>query len=492
MKDSKLFPLFFVLLSIIGLSTSCKKVENTPQEPTITLELEEQTSSSITFMANISDATSAKYIVIEGTQAPQASEILTTGISLEIESEQYITLEDLTPETTYTISIAAENESVIAPVKSISVTTSETPAEPTITIENIEATHNSITFSATTENTINAAWLVIKKGSRDVSMSDVFDYGTEFEPNTTVEITVENMEAETEYEIFVCAANDYATHLKIEEISTVREILTYNIVGDYANCVIYPEDEYTDFYVKVFDQANNLEFRFDFFDELEAIYLNSGSYTMKENATIGDIGTEYTALAVLDEIYRYESAVAHIVATPNEETYEIFYEITAELILENTLDTINLTYNGTVTGLKLPEPEEPDSSIYEFIPDPSAKQPYRITPSGEVPGEYYLKFISSNWNELTLDIYLDPAICNNGNDGLPAGTYSIATGEIDDYYSSISLYNPYFGGSFTECTLEVSVDGDQYTFILNGVATSGSETKTIKMNWTGEVTNMVR
>ena len=488
MKDSKLFPLFFVLLSIIGLSTSCKKVENTPQEPTITLELEEQTSSSITFMANISDATSAKYIVVEGTQAPQASEILTTGISLEIESEQYITLEDLTPETTYTISIAAENESVIAPVKSISVTTSETPAEPTITIENIEATHNSITFSATTENTINAAWLVIKKGSRDVSMSDVFDYGTEFEPNTTVEITVENMEAE----IFVCAANDYATHLKFEEISTVREILTYDIVGDYASCSIYPEDGFINFYVKVFDRVNGLEFRFDFFDVDDAIYLNSGTYTMKEGATIGEIGTEYTALSILNEIYRYKSAVAHVVATPNEETYEINYEITAELVLENTLDTINLTYNGPITGLVLPEPEEPDSSIYEFIPDPSAKQPYRITPSGEVPGEYYLKFISSDWNELTLDIYLDPAICNNGNDGLPAGTYSIATGEIDDYYSSISLYNPYFGGSFTECTLEVSVDGDQYTFILNGVATSGSETKTIKMNWTGEVTDMVR
>ncbi len=492
MKDSKLFPLFFVLLSIIGLSTSCKKVENTPQEPTITLELEEQTSSSITFMANISDATSAKYIVVEGTQAPQASEILTTGISLEIESEQYITLEDLTPETTYTISIAAENESVTAPVKSISAQTSELPADPTAVIENTEATHNSITFSTTTENTDRAVWLVIKSGSREISIADAFEHGTEFEANTTVEITVENLDAETEYEIIVAAANDYCSILEFEIISTTREILTYDIVGDYANCSIYPEDGFIDFYVKVFDRVNGLEFRFDFFDVDDAIYLNSGTYTMKEGATIGEIGTEYTALAILNEIYRYKSAVAHVVATPNEETYEINYEITAELVLENTLDTINLTYNGPITGLKLPEPEEPDSSIYEFIPDPSAKQPYRITPSGEVPGEYYLKFISSNWNELTLDIYLDPAICNNGNDGLPAGTYSIATGEIDDYYSSISLYNPYFGGSFTECTLEVSVDGDQYTFILNGVATSGSETKTIKMNWTGEVTDMVR
>lgn len=179
-------------------------------------------------------------------------------------------------------------------------------------------------------------------------------------------------------------------------------------------------------------------------------------------------------------------------ATPNEETYEINYEITAELVLENTLDTINLTYNGPITGLKLPEPEEPESNVFNFVPDPSAKQPYRITPNGETPGEYYLKFIDSNWNELTLDIYLDPTICNNGNDGIPAGTYSIATGEINDYYSSVSLYNPYFGGSFTECTLEVSVDGDQYTFILNGTADSGGVTKTIQMNWTGEVTDMVR
>lgn len=491
MKNSRLLALFFGLLSIIGLSSSCSK-DVPPAEPTIVLELNESTTETISFAVTVTDATSAKYLVTEGTQVPTATEIFSEGIPVDIGSEQLITAEYLIPETTYTISIAAENESVTAPVKSISAQTSELPADPTAVIENTEATHNSITFSTTTENTDRAVWLVIKSGSREISIADAFEHGTEFEANTTVEITVENLDAETEYEIIVAAANDYCSILEFEIISTTREILTYDIVGDFANCTIYPEDGFIDFYVKIFNQENGLEFRFDFFDVAEAIYLNSGTYTMKEGATIGEIGTEYTALAIVDEIYRYKSAVAHVVATPNEETYEINYEITAELVLENTLDTINLTYNGPITGLKLPEPEEPESNVYVFVPDPSTKQPYRITPNGETPGEYYLKFIDSNWNELTLDIYLDPAICNNGNDGIPAGTYSIATGEIHDYYSSVSLYNPYFGGSFTECTLEVSVDGDQYTFIMNGTAVSGGVTKTIQMNWTGEVTDMVR
>ncbi len=491
MKNSRLLALFFGLLSIIGLSTSCQK-DSLPTEPVIVLELKESAPEAITFAVTVTDATSAKYIVTEGTEAPTSAEIFSEGVQINIGSEQLIRVSDLIPETTYTISVAAENQSVTAPVKTISVKTSEQPAEPTALIENIEATHNCITFSATTQNTTEAAWLVIESGSREISIEDVFEHGTEFEANTTVEITVENLDSETGYDIIIAAANEYSSVLQIETFSTAREIFTYDITGNSAQCIIYTEDEYMNFYIKVFNDENNYEFRFDFYDNPDAIFLNSGTYTMKENGTIGDLGSTYTTMAISDEIQRYKSAVTNVVATPNEETLEIFYEITAQLVLENTLDTINLTYNGTISGLSLPEPENPQPEAYIFTPDPSVKQPYRLQPNGEVPGEYYLKFFNSNWDELTLDIYLDPTICNNGNDGIPAGVYSIATGEIDDYYSNISLYNPYFGGSFTECVLEVQVNGNEYTFILEGTAQSGSENKVIKMNWTGEVTDMTR
>ena len=243
MKNSRLLALFFGLLSIIGLSTSCQK-DSLPTEPAIVLELKESAPEAITFAVTVTDATSAKYIVTEGTEAPTSAEIFSEGVQINIGSEQLIRVSDLIPETSYTISVAAENQSVTAPVKTISVKTSEQPAEPTALIENIEATHNCITFSATTQNTTEAAWLVIESGSREISIEDVFEHGTEFEANTTVEITVENLDSETGYDIIIAAANEYSSVLQIETFSTAREIFTYDITGNSAQCIIYTEDEY--------------------------------------------------------------------------------------------------------------------------------------------------------------------------------------------------------------------------------------------------------
>ena len=117
--------------------------------------------------------------------------------------------------------------------------------------------------------------------------------------------------------------------------------------------------------------------------------------------------------------------------------------------------------------------------------------PKRVHGSNLQAGEYYLKFYDSNWNELTLDLFVDPTLCDNGNDALPAGIYSTADGSLDTY-SNISLYNPYFAGNFTEAELQVDKDGDIYTFTLRGTVVSGSTEKLIYMKYTGEVADMVK
>ena len=116
--------------------------------------------------------------------------------------------------------------------------------------------------------------------------------------------------------------------------------------------------------------------------------------------------------------------------------------------------------------------------------------PKRLHSSSIQAGEYYIKFYDSNWNELTIDLFVDPELCNNGNDGLPAGTYTMADGSFDAY-SNISLYNPYFAGNFTEAELKVSVEGDNYTFVLLGTVVSGATEKVIYMSYTGEIADMV-
>ena len=117
--------------------------------------------------------------------------------------------------------------------------------------------------------------------------------------------------------------------------------------------------------------------------------------------------------------------------------------------------------------------------------------PKRVHGSNLQAGEYYIKFYDSNWNELTIDLFVDPALCNNGSDALPAGTYTTADGSFDTY-SNVALYNPYFSGNFTEAELKVGKDGDNYTFTLLGTVVSGATEKVIYMTYTGEIADMVK
>ena len=101
-----------------------------------------------------------------------------------------------------------------------------------------------------------------------------------------------------------------------------------------------------------------------------------------------------------------------------------------------------------------------------------------------------MKFYDSNWNELVLDLKLDPATCNDGKDALPAGRYTMEDGTIDGY-SNVALYNPYYSENFTEAELVVNVDGSEYELTFIGTAGSGSTAKTFYMYYKGEIQDMV-
>ena len=116
--------------------------------------------------------------------------------------------------------------------------------------------------------------------------------------------------------------------------------------------------------------------------------------------------------------------------------------------------------------------------------------PSRVT-YNEVEGEYYLKFYDTNWNELAIDLKLDPAICNNGKDALPAGTYTLADGTIDPY-TNLTLYNPYFNGNFETATLEVEKNDLEYTLTFNATYIDAGESKALYMNYVGEISNIAK
>ena len=117
--------------------------------------------------------------------------------------------------------------------------------------------------------------------------------------------------------------------------------------------------------------------------------------------------------------------------------------------------------------------------------------PKRITRNDEKPGQYTLRFYNKDSGELTLDILADPTLCENGNAGLPAGTYSIADGTMTNY-TSISLYSPYWSCNLSSCEVKVSCEEGVYSFVVDAEGTSSGTTKKIWMEYTGEIQEMVR
>lgn len=494
MKKFKLLTVLFSLVAIISASTSCKK-ETPSVVPTIDLQVSGTTENSISVSISAQNATSVKYIYIIGNElTTEAADIMANGTSFDFGSEQTLTISELESNTTYTIAAAAENDGTLSQVAKVQATTSEQIPEPTISISDVQTTHNTITFTVTSANGDSAKWLTVKKGSREVSIEDIFNHGQEFETNTTVTITAQELDSETEYQVYAGIKNEKYEEFTVVEATTLRETLTYVVNPDEASGSKMSFSDSQNYFVTFTDSEKGYTLKLDFYDDVESKYLSSGTFELG-SSTAGYLGSSFTSFQRPDDEnpLRFSEGEVTIIATPNEETREVHYQMTGTFTIAELGDIVTLEYNGLIPGIQLPE-DQPDQDYYEFIPDPSTSQPRRITANGEVPGQYYIKFNDTNWNELTLDIYIDPTICNNGNDGLPAGTYTVEDGHINTQHSKVDIYSyPYFYGNFTECTLEVSVNGDEYTFDLIGTAVDGSNgTLNIKMTYIGEIKDMKR
>lgn len=495
MKNFSILPILLALFTLSVLGTSCEKENNqTPENesaPTITLELGEIGTNSGEISYTIADATVAKYLCTPATeQQPDLETILSNGTTLDL-NQSTLTLDELIEGTTYTLSVAARNIELTSS-ESIEFTTSvETPCTCEITPTEVGTDFISFTISA--ENATTIKYLHIVSGSRDVTPENIRDYGTD--AANSEEVTITGLESDTTYEVHVLAENQYNYSTASVEMTTKVEVTTYNIVSYDAASNLYEESYANNYYIKFVDNETDAYLLIDFYDSVDSPYLTSGTYPLTDTYNPGEIYNGYTSFSPTGDDadrVKFSSGEVTVVATPNEETKELIYSINGSFIIENSQDIVNFTFEGDIYNLDLPNTDNPDDNAYEFVVSPETNTPHRVTVNGEVPGEYYIKFYDSNWNELTLDIFIDPTICNDGKAGLPAGTYTVADGEINTVYSVVSLYNPYFNGNFTDCTLEVSENNGEYTFSLRGTAESSSESKLIVMNYTGEILSMVR
>ncbi len=490
----------FMIFAVVG----CAKDEPTPtpdnpveeKEPTVEIEISEITTNSVAFTISATDAQSITYMITEGTSAADAATVLAEGVKVEANE---ITCSELKSDTDYTIAVVAVNIEKQAYAYTGAKTEAIPMPEVTVSLREGSVTENSLSFFISSAEADTLKWVCIEDGSRDVTAAQVITNGTVAEANVESEVVVENLEPNTSYAIYAAATCDIEGFEPVISeklvIKTAEPEPVGYILSETTTAAATKHSSSLDNYFITFtDEANGYALRCDFYTAT-GDYLPSGEYTLGEVAE-GALSKNYTTFMFTpsdSQMTTFERGSVTVEATPNEETREVQYSFNGVLYFANG-DFVSLNYSGIVEGIVLPEPtpEIPDvpEGATVFTPDIEVKQPVRLHTPSLVPGEYYMKFYDSNWNELVLDLMLDPTICNDGKDALPAGRYTMEDSTIDGY-SNVAFYNPYFSENFTEAELVVSVEGLEYELTFIGTAGSGSSAKTIYMYYKGEITDMV-
>ena len=112
----KIKNLFLVLFALPLLFVACDKdnpVVDEVKDPTVAVTAGESTENSIAFTITSTDAEKVAYLVVEGAEAPTASEVLTNGTAVEANKSVELTASELKAETEYTIVAAAQNSKAV-------------------------------------------------------------------------------------------------------------------------------------------------------------------------------------------------------------------------------------------------------------------------------------------------------------------------------------------------------------------------------------------
>ena len=456
---------------------------------TLSFAITDITECSAKLSITSENASEVKYLVaLEADGLPSQEDVEAYGESVESNVQVEVTISDLMAGAAYYVRGLATGENSFAEDIYSFVTLAPSPVLSASLTEDVG--YNYAVFSVEAENVAEVKYVCIKAGSRDVTAEQVMKNGTAIEAG---DVKVEGLAEETTYEVYVAAkgVNEDVVMADVLTFTTTKNIIEYAMsASTTASAMKYSA---TNYYVTFTDAVNGYKLNLDFYIAEGNEYLISGEYLLA-GFNAGEISKPYTSFMFTPNdqtVTTFSNGSVNVVATPNEETREVYYEVSGVLYFADE-NYVTLNYSGLIEGIALPEVVEgAPEGAYVFEVSPSTSMPKRVHGSNLAVGEYYLKFYDKNWSELTLDIFVDPALCNNGNDGLPAGTYTMADGSFDAY-SNISLYNPYFAGNFTEAELKVSVEGDNYTFVLLGTVVSGATEKVVYMSYTGEIKDMVK
>lgn len=462
-------------------------------EPTISIVVGEVGKTTAKFTVTTTNATEVYYLVSELTsvdedilegELPDVDEVFAAGSAIEANVAAEVEVADLKAGSQYIVVVAAKGEGGSV-VGSESFNTSY--LEPVLSASLTEDIgYDYAVFSVSAENVAEVKYVCIKAGSRDVTAEQVLKNGTAVESG---DVKIEGLNEETAYEVYVAAKGLDSSVVMADALAftTTKNIVVYNL-SEGLNASSYSYSG-TNFFLTFIDAKQGYTLYVDFYTVEELGYLTSGEYALG-GMKAGEISSAYTRFLFSTNDTTgstFSSGSVNVVASPNEETREVYYEIHGELYFADG-NSVILSYEGLISGIELPEIVEGAPEGAHIFEVKESIQPTRYT-GNVVPGEYYIKFTDKDGGEFRFDLLLDPATCDNGNAVLPTGTYT--TEQFNLSYTDFVTYRPsYKTWSFTDIEVKVATDGDTHTIVVNATMANGGETKPFYMNWSGEIQDM--
>ena len=454
--------------------------------PTISIAVGEVGETAATFTITTTNATTVKYCVYDMSvgnpdKLISAEEVLETGTAVEANATVEVEVTNLTFGKEYEIVVAAEGESGVVAESEIFKTATPAPVLAASLTEDIG--YDYAVFTVTSEYVAEVKYVCIKAGSRDVTAEQVLKNGTAVESG---EVKIEGLNEETAYEIYVAAKglDESVVMADVLEFTTTKNIVVYNLTEGLA--VSSYSYSANNFFLTFIDEKQGYTLYVDFYATEELGYLPSGEYALA-GMKGGEISTAYTRFLFNPTDMTgstFSSGSVNVVASPNEETREVYYNISGELYFADG-NSVVLSYEGLISGIELPEIVEGAPEGAHIFEVKESIQPTRYT-GNVVPGEYYIKFTDNDGGEFRFDLLLDPAICDNGNAVLPTGTYT--TEQFNLSYTDFVSYRPsYKTWTFSAIEVDVVTEGETHTIVVNATMENGGETKPFYMNWSGEI-----
>ncbi len=510
MKKIRLLALFATFVAVSLTIGSCKEAAEEVKMPKVTLSKVEATPNSLTFTVEPSDAQKCAWLYVEeGSETPDANQIISTGTHVSCEKTSTVTVTELKPASMYVVLAAVSGKDGTAVYDKLVMETLEESGQ-----EKPEGQYE-ITFTDVVCDNQYADpgefYIIMKdaKGEHDLKLDffapedavalpeGTYKIGDGEEPfilnkeytflnikavgSTSTDVVmfsegtvdVSNDGGKYVLDVNLVAAesgNVYKSHFEgvIKGMPTEpSEVI--EVAMSAANLHVNSDAAAGYFLVKLNNDSWSHEMSLQFYAAAGSGVLPDGVYTVGDSKKPGTIGIG-SCLDIQNKGSNYFKS-GTVSVTRNGDIYKLETNLTGR----DDDRLFKVTFEDRINGM-----ETEEQKVIELVATSSTL--YSSSPD---KGQFYVKFNDADWTfDMAVDFYAAA-----GSVILPSGTYSVKDGSVgaksyvELYESSVTKRHDLSAG-----TVEVAKEGNVYTIRMN--LTSKTESALLKITFTGEIKDM--